>query len=153
MASALVIRPVERTDYAAWKPLWDGYNAHYERVGATALPDAVTQATWARFFDVYEPVHALVAVRGDHMLGLTHYMFHRSMIALHPVCYLADLFTASDARGQGVGRALIEAVYAVAQAAQCPRVYWQTREDNAVARRLYDQVAKHQGSIVYNHVF
>ncbi len=147
------IRPIERADYAAWKPLWDGYNAHYERVGATALPEAVTQTTWARFFDAYEPVHALVAVRGEQMLGLVHYMFHRSMIAVNPVCYLADLFTVPQARGQGVGKALIEEVYGVAKAADCPRVYWQTRDNNAAARRLYDQVATHQGSIVYNHIF
>ena len=64
-------------------------------------------------------------------------------------CYLQDLFTASGARKTGVGRALIEAVYERARAAGSPRVYWQTKEDNAIARRLYDQVAAATGFIVY----
>jgi len=67
------------------------------------------------------------------------------------VCYLQDLFTSPDVRGRGVGRALIEGVYAQARDAGARRVYWQTQEDNAAARRLYDQVARHIGFIAYSH--
>ncbi len=147
--SVLQIRPLRRADYDQWLPLWDGYNAFYERVGPTALDPAVTAATWARFFDAYEPLHALVAERDGRLVGLTHYLFHRSTTAIAPLCYLSDLFTTAEARGGGVGRALIEAVYAEAKAAGSPRVYWQTRENNATARRLYDQVAELSGFLSY----
>jgi GNAT superfamily N-acetyltransferase len=83
------------------------------------------------------------------LLGLTHYLFHRSTTAIEPVCYLQDLFTTEAARGQGVGRALITAVYQQARLAGTPRVYWQTHETNLTARRLYDTVAEHPGFIVY----
>ena len=149
MIDGLNVRPVTRQDYAQWAPLWDGYNAFYGRRGATALPDAITQMTWARFFDAYEPVHALVAESGGRLLGLTHYLFHRSTTAIEPSCYLQDLFTSEAARGKGVGRALIEAVYEKARQAGSRRVYWQTHETNHVAMRLYDQVAERSGFVVY----
>ena len=126
MASELSVRFVTPQDHDRWLPLWDGYNAFYGRSGATALSPDITRMTWARFFDAYEPVHALVAENGGELLGLTHYLFHRSTIAIEPVCYLQDLFTSEAARGKGVGRALINGVYEQASRAACPRVYWQT---------------------------
>ena len=144
------IRPLKPTDRAAWQPLWDGYNAFYERAGATALPAEVTETTWARFFDPAEPVHALVAEDDDgRLLGLVHYLYHRSTTRIEPTCYLQDLFTAPAARGRGVGRALIEAVYAAAREAGVRRVYWQTHSTNLPGRALYDRVAHHMGFIVY----
>jgi GNAT superfamily N-acetyltransferase len=145
------IRPVQPTDRSAWQPLWDGYNAFYGRAGETALPTAITEATWARFFDATEPVHALVAVDDNGtLLGLVHYLYHRSTTRIELTCYLQDLFTAPEARGRGVGRALIEGVYAAAREAGVKRVYWQTQTTNAAGRALYDKLAEHRGFIVYS---
>ena len=146
---SLKIRPISPDDLAAWRPLWEGYNAFYGRAGATALPEATTRTTWARFFDASEPVHALVAEDSGRLVGLAHYLLHRSTSQVAPVCYLQDLFTDPGARGQGVGRRLIEAVYAEARGLGCRRVYWQTHESNATARGLYDRVAERSGFIVY----
>jgi GNAT superfamily N-acetyltransferase len=145
----MLIRAIAQGDYDAWRPLFDGYNAFYGREGPTALPEPVYAATWDRFFDPSEPVHAFVAERDGRMVGIVHYLFHRSTTAIAPICYLQDLFTAPDVRGGGVGRALIEAVYAAAKAAGAYRVYWQTHETNTVAMRLYDQVADKSGFQVY----
>ena len=153
MPDGLTIRAVTRPDYQRWLPLWDGYNAFYGRSGATALPDDITAMTWSRFFDVYEPVHALIAESGGELLGLAHYLFHRTTTTIAPLCYLNDLFTADAARGKGVGRALIEAVCAHAQRAGSPRVYWQTQASNTTARQLYDKVADNTGFIVYRKAF
>ena len=149
MAGDLVIRPIREGDYDAWRPLWDGYNAFYGRSGPTALGEDITATTWRRFFDAGEPVHALVAERDGKLVGLVHYLFHRSTTAIGLNCYLQDLFTDAGARGGGVGRALIEAVYAAARAAGSHRVYWQTHETNQTAMRLYDQVAEKSGFVVY----
>ena len=145
----LTIRPVMRDDFASWMPLWEGYNRFYGRSGPTALAPEITQMTWSRFFDAYEPMHAWVAERDSTLLGLAHFLYHRSTTMIAPACYLQDLFTAEAARGQGVGRALIEAVYRHAAEAGSPRVYWHTHETNQVAMRLYDQVAERSGFIVY----
>lgn len=147
--TGVVIRPVQASDDTQWRPLWDSYNAFYGRSGATAVPEEITETTWARFFDADEPVHALVAERDGRLLGLTHYLFHRSTTGIGSSCYLQDLFTVEAARGQGVGRALIEGVYAQAVAAGSPRVYWQTHETNISAMRLYDAVAERSGFLVY----
>ena len=149
MPSSPLIRPVTRADYDQWLPLWDGYNAFYGRHGTTALPRENTQMTWARFFDGYEPVHALVAESDGRLVGLTHYLFHRSTIMLGPICYLQDLFTDPALRGKGVGKLLIEAVYEQARRAGSTRVYWHTEATNTTARRLYDHVAAHTGFVVY----
>jgi GNAT superfamily N-acetyltransferase len=150
-ASRITIRPVRGGDYAGWRPLWDGYNAFYGREGETALPESITAKTWERFLDPAEPVHALVAVNQDQIVGLTHYLFHRSTTRLTDVCYLQDLFTTPAMRGRGVARQLIETVYDLARAAAASRVYWQTQEKNHTARALYDKLARHHGFIVYTH--
>jgi len=149
VGDATLIRDLARSDYERWLPLWEGYNAFYERAGPTALPAQITAATWGRFFDPAEPMHALVAESDGRLIGLVHYLFHRSTTLLAPICYLQDLFTSQESRGRGVGRALIEAVYRRAAGAGSARVYWQTHESNATARRLYDQLAQRSGFIVY----
>ena len=153
MPGTITIRPVTRQDFDQWLPLWDGYNAFYGRAGATALAPGITAMTWQRFFDAYEPVHALVAERGGALLGLTHYLFHRSTTMIEPNCYLQDLFTSAAARGKGVGRALINGVYEQAKLAGGSRVYWQTHETNHTAMQLYDKVADKTGIVVYRKVF
>lgn len=147
--SHLSIRPPVAADLAAWKQLWAGYNAFYGREGPSALPDQITQVTWQRFFDAYEPMHALVAERDGELVGLAHYLFHRSTTRIEPTCYLQDLFTLPSQRGRGVGRQLIEGVYAHVQRAGGHRVYWQTHTTNTAGRTLYDKVATHDGFIVY----
>ncbi|MDP9125700.1 MAG: GNAT family N-acetyltransferase [Pseudomonadota bacterium] len=151
MNTDITIRPIQPADRAAWEPLWAGYNAFYDRAGPTALAAAITQTLWERFFDPAEPVSGLVAEHAGEVVGLVHYLFHRSTSRIEPVCYLQDLFTSPAQRGRGVGRALIEGVYARAGDAGARRVYWQTRETNTAGRLLYDKVASHLGFIVYSH--
>ena len=151
MPAPLLIRPPLPPHLPAPQPPWAGYNAFYGREGDTALAPEITATTWARFFDQNEPVHALVAESEGKLLGLTHFLFHRSTTRIELTCYLQDLFTDPAARGQGVGRRLIEGVYQAAKASGVKRVYWQTHETNAAGRRLYDKVAKHAGFIIYGH--
>ena len=149
MSEQFKIRRILRSDYGDWRRLWDGYNAFYGRSGPTALPEQITQETWERFFNPSVPVHALVAEESGRVIGLGHYIFHRSTTRLHDVCYLQDLFTAEELRGRGVGRRLIEAVYEAARDAGGSRVYWQTKATNRAGRALYDKMAQHDGFIVY----
>lgn len=132
----MIVRSLRPADREQWQPLWDGYNRFYERV----LAGEITEVTWGRFFAADEPVFAAVAERGGQLVGLVHYLYHRSTTMIEDVCYLQDLFTGPEARGQGVGRALIEHVYDAAAKAGLSRVYWQTHEANP-ARKLYDRVA------------
>ena len=148
----ILTRPILAGDYEAWLPLWNGYNAFYGRVGATALSPDITRTTWARFFDPEEPVYALVAECNRELLGLAHFLYHRSTISIGPVCYLQDLFTTESARGRGVATALIQAVYAEARRSHASRVYWQTHETNETAQRLYNKLAERSGFIVYRHI-
>lgn len=147
--AGFLLREVERSDFAQWKPLWDGYNAFYGRKGKTALAEEITERTWSRFFDAYEPMHAVVAERDEKLIGLVHFLFHRSTITIEPSCYLQDLFTLESARGKGVGRGLILEVYRRAKLAGCCRVYWHTHEMNQTAMELYDKVAEKSGFVVY----
>jgi len=151
MPNQVLVRPVQPSDFAGWLPLWEGYNAFYGRKGETALDPAITRTTWERFLDPQEPVFALVAQMHGKLVGLTHFLFHRSTTRIELTCYLQDLFTDPDERGRGVGRALIEGVYARAKSAGIQRVYWHTHETNSPGRQLYDKVAQHRGFIVYGH--
>ncbi len=149
MTEIITVRSVVQDDFPAWKILWDGYNAFYGRKGKTALPLETTNVTWSRFFDTYEPMYALVAVSSGEIVGLAHYLFHRSTISINSTCYLQDLFTSETARGKGVGHALIKAVSERAKAGGSARLYWQTHETNVTAMQLYDKVAEKSGFIVY----
>ena len=145
----IAIRRLAPSDRAQWEPLWRGYLAFYE----TSVPDEVTDLTFARFFDEAEPMHALLAERNREIVGIAHYIFHRSTWTKGPYCYLQDLFTVEHARGGGVGRKLIEAVYERAKAQGASRVYWLTQESNATARALYDKLADRSGFIQYRRLF
>jgi GNAT superfamily N-acetyltransferase len=145
LPASFIVRPVEPTDRPRWEPLWLGYQIFYK----VRHPPEVTETTWRRFFDGIEPVHALVAEEGKELLGLVHYLYHRSTSMIGPTCYLQDLFTVREARGKGVGGTLIEAVYARAAAAGAQRVYWNTHETNSTARSLYEKVATRPGFIQY----
>jgi GNAT superfamily N-acetyltransferase len=148
MADNIVIRPVGKDERAAWEPLWNGYLAFYK----TALARDVSDLAWTRFHDPDEPMFALGGYVDGNLAGFAHYLFHRSTWAPHRYCYLEDLFVAEAARGRGLGRALIEAVYEKAQAANASRVYWLTQSNNMQARALYDQVADNLGFIQYRKV-
>jgi GNAT superfamily N-acetyltransferase len=142
----LTIRPLAKGDRSGWAPLWRGYLEFYK----TAIPDTVTDETWRRLVDPDGPIHGLCAVDGDGaMLGIVHYLFHPVTWSAGPRCYLEDLFTSEAARGRGVGRSLIEAVYAAADARGADQVYWLTDEGNATARRLYDRLARKTPFIKY----
>ncbi len=133
------IRPLAAADEAEWRRLWTGYLEFYE----TSVTEQVYRTTFARLLgDDAQDYHGLVAQRGGKPIGLTHYLFHRHCWRVENVIYLQDLYVDPEARGTGAGRALIEAVYAAADAAGCPSVYWMTQDFNATARQLYDRVAK-----------
>ena len=146
----MLVRDIESRDRAQWAVLWQGYLEFY---GVPDMAPEITERTWVRFFDDAEPVHAMVVEEDGQLIGLVHYLFHRSTWFLDDICYLQDLFTSAAARGKGVARALIEAVYAKAQARGAKRVYWMTHETNTTAQILYDKVAVKSGFIQYRKNF
>ncbi|RDI59795.1 GNAT family N-acetyltransferase [Microvirga subterranea] len=143
------IRPYTSDDRAAWDPLWQGYLTFYK----ASLAPEVTETTWRRLLDPAEPMHGLVAVLDGEVVGIVHFLYHRSTWTTGDYCYLQDLFTSEKARNRGVGRALIEAVYERAQAQGASRVYWLTHETNTSAQVLYEKVAARSGFIQYRKVF
>jgi GNAT superfamily N-acetyltransferase len=145
----IAIRPLAANERAAWEPLWRGYLEFYR---ATQAPEAM-DAAWRRLHDPAEPMFGLGAHVDGRMVGIVHYLFHRSFWTIGDYCYLQDLFVAEAARGRGLGRALIEAVYERARAAGASRVYWLTQEGNATARALYDKLAERSGFIQYRKIF
>ncbi|ANP44947.1 GNAT family N-acetyltransferase [Candidatus Viadribacter manganicus] len=142
----MIIREARATDRTQWDDLWAGYLTFYE----SSLAPEVTDSTWRRLLDPNEPMQALVAEdETGALLGFTHVVFHRGTWSIGDFCYLEDLFVAPNARKHGVARALIEAVYALADQRGAARVYWLTHESNLTARKLYDQVAQNRGFIQY----
>jgi GNAT superfamily N-acetyltransferase len=148
MTGTILIRPVGEDEREAWDPLWADYLSFYK----TALAGDISDLAWTRFHDPDEQIFALGGYVDGRLAGFAHYLFHRSTWATHRYCYLEDLFVAETARGRGMGRALIEAVYERARAASASRVYWLTQSDNAQARVLYDKVAVNLGFIQYRKV-
>jgi GNAT superfamily N-acetyltransferase len=144
---AVAVRPLAEADRPAWEPLWQAYLGFYE----STLPPEVTDLTWSRLLDPSESMTGFVAVdqASGTVIGLCHHLFHRSTWSSGTYCYLEDLFVAPEHRGGGAARALIEATAAAAAEAGATKLYWQTHETNARARRLYDQVAHHDGFLVY----
>ena len=145
----MLIRPLELSDREAWALLWTDYLTFYK----TTLPREQYDLTWARLHDDNEPMRVLGAFKGTQMLGIVHMIFHRSTWTAGPYCYLQDLFTVAEARGKGVGRALIEAVYAAAKLEGANRVHWLTNESNAEAMVLYNKVAHRTGFFQYRNIF
>jgi GNAT superfamily N-acetyltransferase len=140
------IRRLEQSDQADWRRLWTDYLTFYK----TVLPDEIYATTWKRLFDPgeYEP-NGFIARLDGRAIGLVHYILHRTCWSQKNNCYLQDLYADPDVRGTGVGRKLIEAVYAEADRQGITNVYWMTHETNTTARQLYDRIARRTGFIEY----
>jgi GNAT superfamily N-acetyltransferase len=149
MSDGIVIRPLRPDERSGWEPLWTAYLDFYR----TSVAREVYDATWARLQDPGEPMALLGGHVDGRLCGIVHYIFHRSCWTVGDYCYLQDLFVAAQARGRGLGRALIEAVYREAKEAGASRVYWLTHESNATARALYDTLADRPGFIQYRKLF
>ena len=135
----LIIRPLRPADEAEWRRLWTAYLEFYE----SSVPEEVYVTTFRRLLgDDPRDYNGLLAVLDGRPVGLAHYLFHRHGWKIEDVCYLQDLYADPKIRGRGIGRALIEAVYAAADEAGAPSVYWLTQDFNATARRLYDRVGQ-----------
>ncbi|ERK17571.1 Histone acetyltransferase HPA2 [Pantoea sp. AS-PWVM4] len=139
------IRALSFDDRSAWQKLWKGYQRFY----AASISDVATEQTFRRFMADSQPMYCLVAEENGKLIGLVHYLTHRTTWTVGDYCYLQDLFVSEAARGKGVGKALILAVYQQAEALGCSRVYWTTQESNATARKLYDQIASKTEFIQY----
>ena len=139
------IRMAHEDDFAQWVTLWKGYQVFYK----TNIAEATTDTTWSRFLDPAEPMYCAVAEVDGKLIGMVHYIFHRSCWTAGDYVYLQDLFAAPELRGKGVGRALIDHVYAVAKAQGGSRVWWLTHETNCDAMHLYDKMADKSGFIQY----
>jgi len=139
------IRPLTAGDRAQWSALWSGYLRFYRQ----HLPEEITAGTFARLVDPRAPLHGLIAERGSALVGFVHFQFHPSSWSLRDSCYLEDLYVDPEARGGGIGRALIHAVYEAADRAQAASVYWLTQEFNAEGRALYDTLARRTSFIRY----
>ena len=131
------IRRLTSADEAQWRALWTGYLEFYD----STVPEGVYQTTFARLLSG-DPsqVQGFVAESEGKLIGLVHYFYHAHGWKVEQGCYLQDLYADPAARGQGVGAALIEAVYAQADADDAPSVYWMTQEFNHTARKLYDRI-------------
>jgi GNAT superfamily N-acetyltransferase len=149
MAGEITIRSVKPGDRAAWEPLWQGYLTFYK----STLASDITDATWRRFFDPLEGLGAFVAERDGQLIGIAHYLLHRSTWAPLCYCYLEDLFVEPSVRRSGAGRALIGAVETAARDAGASRLYWMTHETNETAQKLYNQVAERPGFVQYRKKF
>lgn len=148
MSRTFAIRPLAAGDRPQWDALWRGYLDFYE----TSVAPATSDLTFARLIDPAEPMFCRVAEADGALIGLVHFVYHRSTWTPGPYCYLQDLFAAPSARGTGVGRALIETVYDEARRHGASRVHWLTHDSNATARLLYDRVADRPGFIQYRRI-
>jgi GNAT superfamily N-acetyltransferase len=147
MASDVTVRALRASDKPQWAELWTGYLAYYE----TTRPAEIYDLYFDRLLgDDPHDYNGLVAEVDGKLVGLTHYLFHRHGWSRENVCYLQDLYADPKVRGTGIGRALIEAVYAAADADGSPNVYWMTQDFNATARRLYDRIGVKTPFIKYS---
>jgi GNAT superfamily N-acetyltransferase len=138
MTDQIEIRPLRPEDEADWRRLWTGYLTFYK----TTVPEAVYASTFMRLLgNDPQDFNGFIATRDGQAMGLVHFLFHRTCWKIEDICYLQDLYVDPAARGTGMGRKLIEAVYAAADAAGNPQVYWLTQEFNTEARQLYDRIA------------
>lgn len=139
------IRDLEAADEAAFRALWQGYLDFYR----VDLAPGTTETTWARLLDPASPLAGRLAVAGGRVQGFALHHPHLSTWGIAPDCYLEDLHVAPEARGRGLGRALIDDLIAICRARGWARLYWHTDKDNATARRLYDSYAPSDGHVRY----
>jgi GNAT superfamily N-acetyltransferase len=148
VAAQVSIRSVRENDRPAWELLWRDFQAFIN----ISLSDETIETTWRRFQDPAEPMFLIGAYLNGKLTGFVHYIFHRSCTTVSDFCYLESLYVCEQARGRGIGQALVESVYAAARCHGANRVYWLVQEANTQARFLYDRVADRSSLILYRKI-
>lgn len=138
-------RPADRD---AWLKLWTDYHAYGPQGGAPP-PAEVSVATWTNFLDPAMPMHALLAQREGGMVGFAHMVVHPTTSLGGPSGLLLDLFVEPSLHGRGIGSALMEAAFGLAEAEGAVRLTWNVRADNGAALRLYERLGLPSGHIIY----
>jgi len=145
---AVTVRTLRASDENRWRELWQGYLTFYE---CPDLDPRVTDNTWSMLIGERPDVFGYVAEDDSgQVVGFVHGVEHANTWVDKPICYLEDLFVDPAVRGQGAGRALIDAVVDHAKANDWGQVYWRTATGNP-ARKLYDQVADKIDFVTYVH--
>ena len=146
-SSVFELRKLRKDDFDKWKELWSTYLSFYN----SEVSELVYETTFGRLVSRDNKAqNAIVACEHTELIGLVHFIFHPDNWNIEDDCYLQDLFVVEPARGRGVGRSLIEAVYAEADKCGSPSVYWLTEETNKQARALYDKIANTTSFIEYS---
>lgn len=144
-AENVTIRLAEAKDRAQWEPLFLAYGVFYE----TAFSPVVLDGVWQWILDDTHPLSAFVAVRDNTLLGFAHLREQADTFVAGPSWFLDDLFTTPETRGQGVGRALIDAVTSHAAHHGGGDLRWITAADNNPAHYLYDSLATKTSWVLY----
>ena len=136
--SNFMIRPPQLDDRKQWEILWRDYLEFYN----SSVPKTHTDILWERIQNEGHPIRCFVAERtsDSDLIGLVHFFAHADTWEIEKVCYLQDLYVAQSARLEGVGTALVKHVKEFADKQDWVFVYWQTKQDNFTARRLYDKL-------------
>ena len=128
------IRAAETGDAAAIGRLLHDFNTEYEE--DTPGADALTE----RFHDLLAGEDMVVLLAGDGPDGFALLRFRPSYYDDSLECYLAELYVIPAKRGQGIGRALMDAVFATARERGAGHIDLNTSEDDVAARALYESL-------------
>jgi GNAT superfamily N-acetyltransferase len=134
---AMTIETVTEATFELVLPLIAAYQRFYE-----APPDeARNRAHFGRFLHNHSGGVQFIARADDgRPLGFATLYFPFSSLSAGAYCLLNDLYTVPEARGRGVGRALIGHCARYAGELGFTRISWQTAQTNATAQRLYDSL-------------
>jgi GNAT superfamily N-acetyltransferase len=135
--TTIEIRRVTEGDLTALLPLVRAYCDFY---GVFPPDEALTAVSRALIADPEHEGIQLLARADDAAAGFaTVYWSWDTLIAAR-IGIMHDLFVVPDARGSGIGEALIDACRAECQKHGAAKLGWQTARDNVPAQRLYDRV-------------
>jgi GNAT superfamily N-acetyltransferase len=135
VAAEIEIAPIGTEEFEELLPLIAAYQRFYE---VEDIDEARNRAFFRRFLGPSEDGLLLGARRQGRLVGYACLYWHRSSLEAVESVLMNDLYVTEEARGAGVGRALIEATAEIARERGVPFVEWSTAPDNHTAQRLYD---------------
>jgi GNAT superfamily N-acetyltransferase len=136
VSEELTIRRAQADDFAAVRGLAEALAAHIEEP-----PPPLSRERYLAFYvRDHAPMQLFLALRGDRAVGMIAWVLTHELYSARACVFISDIAVQADARGRGIGKALMAQAQAWGRAHGATKLGWDVWARNATAMNFYERL-------------